>query len=390
MSQRLEFVKLAQVEGTNVALLCRRFGISRKTGYKWIGRYQACEEAGLDDQCRRPKTSPRRTSAALESQVVELRRKHRTWGGRKLKARLKHMGMSEVPSASTITEILRRHELLDLKRCQENQTPVRFEYPHPNDVWQMDFKGHFALASGARCHPLTALDDHSRYAIVLQACRDQLTATVRLCLVEAFRRFGLPRRMLMDNGGPWGSAGDPDCWTTLEIWLMRLGIGVMHGRVRHPQTQGKEERFHGTLNAELLRWQQFHDFDHVQVHLDQWKKVYNHERPHEGIGMQPPVTRYRPSAVSYPETLPEVEYAAGDLVRRVKRDRCIALGSHDYRIGRAFAGERIALRPTLKDGVWDVYYCQQRIGQLDQGDPASRTLRASRPLAALASEPPGA
>src|SRR5688500_10316493 len=131
MSQRLDFVELAQVERTNVALLCRRFGISRKTGYKWLRRYQVSGQAGLADHSRRPKATPKRTPAAVESQVVELRQKHRTWGGRKLKARLCHLGMTCVPSASTITEILRRHELLDAKRCQENQTPMRFEYPNP-------------------------------------------------------------------------------------------------------------------------------------------------------------------------------------------------------------------------------------------------------------------
>jgi transposase InsO family protein len=390
MSLRFDFVELAQAEGANVALVCRRFGISRKTGYKWLTRYKAAGREALGNQSRRPKSSPKRTSQALEAQIVELRRRHRAWGGRKLRTRLENLGVRDLPAASTITEILRRHDLLDAKKCQDNQTKVRFEHPRPNDLWQMDFKGHFGLASGARCHPLTALDDHSRYALILQACADQLGATVRLHLIEAFRRYGLPRRMLMDNGGPWGSAGEEDYWTKFEVWLMRLGIQVMHGRAMHPQTQGKEERFHGTLVAEVLRWQVFHDFDHVQKHLNDWKRIYNHERPHEGIGMKVPVSRYTPSAMNYPESLPQVEYPAGDVVKRVRHNRCIKIGSVDYRIGRAFAGEHIALRPTREDGLLDVYYCQQRIGQIDQKDPAGRTLRAARPLAPLASDPPGA
>lgn len=390
MSLRLEFVELASGKGANMALLCRRFGIARKTGYKWLGRYRAGGQGALLDRSRRPHRSPEKTDESVVQQILALRKKHRAWGGRKLQVRLKRLGHRSIPAASTITELLRRHDLLDLQRSQQHQACERFEYCRPNDLWQMDFKGHFPLSSGGRCHPLTALDDHSRYALILRACGDERRPTVWRHLTDAFRHYGLPRRMLMDNGGPWGTAGNQDAWSRLEVWLMRLGIHVMHGRAMHPQTQGKEERFHQTLVAEVLRWQQFRDLEHVQEQFDPWREIYNHQRPHEALKMQVPGERYQPSAVSYPESLPAVQYPTDDKVRRVQGNRCIKLQGQEYRIGRAFVGQPVALRPTRVDGLWDVYFCQQRIGQIDQRDVGDRTLRACRPLAALASDTPGA
>src|SRR5262249_18423537 len=239
--------------------LCQRFGISRKTGYKWIRRFQEGGTKNLEDRSRRPRSSPRRSSQELEVKVVRLRRKHRAWGGRKIRRRLEDLGEKKVCSASTITAILRRHDLIEPIASVQRGKMERFEYPVPNDLWQMDFKGHFALRLGGRCHPLTVLDDHSRYALVLKSCGDERTATVRGHLTQAFERYGLPRRILCDNGAPWGTSGQGgwDHWTPLSLWLMRLGVGMIHGRPYHPQTQGKEERFHATLNAELLRWRSF-------------------------------------------------------------------------------------------------------------------------------------
>lgn len=391
MSQRLELVELGTAEGANIALLARRFGVSRKTANKWIARYKAGGESALADASRRPQRSPRLTDPAVAQQVVALRNRHRAWGGRKIAARLKALGVSKPPSASTITEILRRQNLLDLQKCQQNQAIRRFERPCPNDLWQMDFKGHVAMAVGGRCHPLTVLDDHSRYCMVLAACGNELGQTVQMHLIGAFRRYGLPARMLMDNGGPWSAKGQTqDLWSSFELWLMRLGIAISHGRAMHPQTQGKEERFHRTLIAELLKWESILDLAHAQKLFDPWRQVYNHERPHEGIGMMVPVARYRPSVRSYPETLPGVEYGPDDVVRKVKANRTLHFKGRTFRIGRAFVGQHVALREAREEGLWNVYYCQQRIGQLDLTSPDAHTLRACRPLAPLAGGTPEA
>jgi len=202
MSQRKEFVKLALTEGANRARLCERFGVSRKTGYKWLARYQ--REPGLADRCRRPRSSPGVTPPVLADAVVRLREAHPAWGGRKLRARLLALGHTPVPAASTITAILHRLDLIDPEASARHQAFQRFEAQAPNDLWQMDFKGHVATNQG-RCHPLTVLDDHSRYAVGLEACADERGTTVQKRLTLIFRRYGLPREILVDNGSPWGS-----------------------------------------------------------------------------------------------------------------------------------------------------------------------------------------
>jgi transposase InsO family protein len=391
MSMRLEFVGLATAEGANVKLLCERFRVSRKTGYKWIARYRSGGEAALSDRSRRPLTSPARVTDTVEARVVELREKHPAWGGRKLAARLRATGALgadvAVPSPSTMTAVLRRHEMLDPAESEARRAPIRFECPHPNDLWQMDFKGHVAMSAGGRCHPLTVLDDHSRYNLVLAACDNERDATVRGHLTETFRRYGMPRRMLMDNGSPWGSGGyaAESPWTRLTIWMVRLGVTVGHGRPNHPQTQGKEERFHRTLKAELLRWQSFADLTDAQAQLDPWRHTYNHERPHEAIGMGVPAQRYRPSPRPFPESLPPVVYGPDDLVRKVAHNGTIQYRRQRVMIGSALVGQPVALRPTRTDGLMDVFYCHQRLGRVDlNAEGIGSRLARCRPLDPLA------
>src|SRR5262245_55590991 len=178
MSLRRELVELAKQSEVGVRELCRRFGVSPKTAYKWINRHRLLGELGLKDRSRRPLRSPEKTSEAVETQVLQVRQSHPAWGGRKIQARLKALGVNDVPATSTITDILRRHGLIDPAQSAKHTAWTRFEHPQPNDLWQMDFKGHFALPSG-RCHPLTALDDHSRYALGLEACADERGQTVK-------------------------------------------------------------------------------------------------------------------------------------------------------------------------------------------------------------------
>jgi transposase InsO family protein len=389
MSERLEFVELAGVVGCNMALLCRRFGIARKTGYKWLSRYRASGEAGLAARSRRPVTAAGTTPEEMVERVVALRGKHPAWGARKLAARLRHLGVPEVPAICTVHRILQRHGLLDLRKSQQCQPVQRFEYPVPNDLWQMDFKGYVPMGAGGRCHPLTVLDDHSRYNLVLKACDNERGLTVRAHLSEAFRRYGLPHRMLMDNGSPWRCSGGDlsEHNNRLSMWLMRLGIGVIHGRPMHPQTQGKEERFHRTLVEEVLRWHRLEDLAHAQGLFDPWRQIYNHERPHEALAMQVPAQRYRPSPREFPASLPPIEYGREDQVRQVRRGGQITFKGRAYGVGKAFAGEPVALRPSRVEGVWEVYYCQQRLGQIDERErEGPLRVRPIRALAALAPE----
>lgn len=362
-SERYEFVRAARSGALSIREACRRFGVSPTTGYLWLGRWDGHDLEGLKDRSRAPHRSPKQTPAAMEARILGLRRKHPAWGGRKISRILRNDGFSDVPPPSTCSGVLQRHGLL-APPLREKHAWQSFEYPEPNGCWQMDFKGHIP-AGGGRCHPLTILDDHSRFNICLAACADERSETVQIQLIAAYRRYGLPEMMLMDNGAPWSSDAQHE-HTRLTAWMIRQGILVAHGAPRHPQTQGKEERFHRTLKAEVLtRRPVWHSLNELQQAFDDWRPVYNYRRPHEGIGMAVPGDRYQPSTRSYSEVLPPIEYAPGDLVRKVQNQGRISFHNRDYRVGKAFIGEPVALRATEEDGVWEVYYCAQRIARID-------------------------
>jgi transposase InsO family protein len=228
----------------------------------------------------------------------------------------------------------------------------------------MDFKGWFMVGQGVRCHPLTILDDHSRYVVCLEACTNERTETVRWHMTEKFRRYGMPERMTMDNGAPWGNDADHQ-YTPLTVWLIRLGIGVSHSRPYHPQTQGKDERFHRTLKAEVLQGRQFRDITQAQQCFDEWLPVYNHERPHQGLGMAVPASRYQISWRKFPESLPGIEYDAGDQIRKVQAKGDVQFRGNRVRLGKAFNGYPVAFRATTEEGIFNVYFCRHRITQID-------------------------
>ena len=367
MSERHEFVLLAAQEKANIRQLCQRFGVSSATAYKWLHRFEVDGLTGLEDVSRRPHHSPARTTQELEGAVIALRQKHPAWGCRKLRRRLLDLGHQTVPSASTITAILRRHQLLDPQESVKHQAFQRFERAAPNELWQMDFKGEFQLLRG-RCYPLTVLDDHSRFAIGLQACARNTKNITQNALIQVFRRYGLPASITCDNGSPWGCGGR-SYYTALGVWLMRLSIGISHSRPHHPQTQGKDERFHRSLEAEVLRYQRADTLKQWQQHFDLWRDVYNTERPHESLDMNVPASRYQPSPRPYPEQLPPIQYGPTDIVRKVRHFGHIKFHGRDYHVGSAFYGLQVALRHTTTDGLFDLFFCQHRIGRLNLADP---------------------
>ncbi len=372
MVLREEFTKLAQQEGANRRQLCLRFGISPATGYKWLERSRRGEP--LCDRSRRPHDSPRRCSAQVEAQIVALRTQHPAWGARKLARRLQVLG-HPVPAVSTVHAVLQRHDLITPAASQAAQAWQRFEHLAPNDLWQMDFKGHVPMQHG-RCHPLTILDDHSRYSLGLRACGNEQRETVIDQLVAVFRRYGLPARMTMDNGAPWGSENTH--YTGLDVWLMRQGIRISHSRPFHPQTQGKDERFHRTLKAEVLQGPAFADLAQAQHAFDRWRLIYNQQRPHQALGMGVPIERYRPSAREYLERPASPHYDSGDQVRVVHDQGRIGWRGENWRIGKAFIGEQVAIRASTEDGQYDVYWNTYRIARIDM---ATRTVSAGKSLA---------
>lgn len=362
VSQREEFCRLALLPGANVQELCRRWGVSSTAAYKWLGRYRLEGAAGLEDRSRRPLTSPGRTDEAMEALVLSIRRDHPTWGGRKIRRVLERDGPGFAPSASTITQILRRWGQLDGPRAGEARDWVRFEHPEPNDLWQMDFKGHFAMRHG-RCHPLTVLDDHSRYSLELGACADERDQTVRGRLTLTFRRYGMPWRMLADNGSPWGSTGGEI--TRLGVWLLDLGIALTHGRPYHPQTQGKDERFHRTLKADVLADRMFEDLAQVQRAFEDWRQVYNHVRPHEALALETPASRYRNSPRTMPDRIEPPQYEPGDIVRKVSKGVWISFRNQRWKCSKALIGRWVVLRPTEHDGLFDLCYRRHVFSQID-------------------------
>lgn len=371
MSQREEFVSMAANKAESVASLCRRFGISRDTGHKWLRRHRAEGPAGLGDRSRRPKTSPNRCTGDVERAVLVMRAQQPAWGGRKIRARLAALGHVVPPSASTITAILHRHGLITPEASMAATPWTRFEHAAPNDLWQMDFKGPARLRRGV-CHPLTILDDHSRYAVGLWSCADERLETVREKLTTVFRRYGMPSRMLTDNGPPWGCADERGAWTRLEVWLLKLGVIMSHGRPRHPQTQGKDERFHRTLGAELLRRADLRDHTHAQQEFDRWRGVYNLERPHEALDLKPPVTRYRPSERVFPETLPPCEPCPGDATLRVAESGRLRVRGKRWYLGDAWDKEVVGLRATARDDTMEVRFGPYLIGTFDPRLPGGR------------------
>ncbi len=377
---RKDFVSLASKAGANVSELARRFNVSAPTAYKWLRRHREMGDAGLEDRSRRPVGQPTRTSVELEAKVVTLRLEYPYWGARKLRRLLLNAGESEVPSSTTVHNVLRRHGLVEARRPQASSTG-RFERSAPNELWQMDFKGHFAAGPAARCHPFTMCDDHSRFNLALRACEDERLGTVRDCLLAAFRSYGIPNAILCDNGAPWGR-GDGIA-SALELWLLRVGVDVLHGRAYHPQTQGKEERFHRTLDDELLRrttcW---NGIEHCSKEFSDFRHRYNHVRPHHSLDGACPAERYVASARALPSPIPcSLSFLSpGDETRRVRSNACIMFRNRTYFLGRGFVGEHVSLK-RCSERRWEVFYCWKGIGVIDLAVPALKKHRIEPLLA---------
>lgn len=363
MSLREEFVRLAEQHQLSFQKLCERYTISRKTGYKWLKRYASQGASGLADLSRRPRKFPNQLSDPEEKPIVELRGEHRVWGARKIRRLLQDRGVKRVPATSTISRVFHRHGLMAAEGKAAVKSWQRFEHPVANSFWQMDFKGAVNTLAG-RAHPLTVLDDHSRFNLCLQALPNEQTAGVQNILTDTFRRYGLPDRMGVDNGSPWGSDAE-HVYTRLTVWLMRLGIRVSHSRPYHPQTLGKDERFHGTLNRELISRRQWQDRFDLQRAFDPWREQYNWIRPHEALGLAVPGSRYTASLRSFPEKLQPLEYPNALYVRKVQQGGAFSLLGRTLWVSKAFAGYPIAMIPTATDGVLEINFGHQKIALID-------------------------
>jgi transposase InsO family protein len=307
----------------------------------------------------------------LEQEIIELRKQNPEWGAKKLFSllRQKYHARIAIPAQSTINAILKRNGLILEAKSIAAQKWQRFEHEAPNELWQMDFKGYFYLLDNKQCHPLTILDDHSRFNLCLSACDNEQYETVRQLLTAVFRTYGLPKAILADNGPPWGTTGSftrqgTPSVSKLEKWLFQQNVRVIHGKPYHPQTQGKEERFHRTLKAELLQYERFENHLHAQKRFDWWRNKYNCYRPHEAIAFQTPISKYKVSPRSFIDHIRPPEYNSSDTIRRVYDCGCVTLKGAKIKVGKAFTGEHVAIKQLDAEKEYEVYYYNQLIRKI--------------------------
>lgn len=354
--QKVKFVVAASRREKSLTALCQEFGISRPTGLLWRKRYEEKGVAGIAERSRRPRQSPERTSRELEQRVVELRERYPDWGARKLRVLLARDQVEL--TRSTIHRILLRHDLLR-EHDRHPRAMQRFERGTPNELWQMDFKS--PKGWNTAVGPLSVLDDHSRYLLVLQAVGTNHAELVREQLETAFIHSGVPQAMLMDHGVPWWSSQAPSGATQLTVWLMKQGIRLHWSGFRHPQTQGKVERFHGALQRALqLRLVSCQE---SQTWLDAYRWEHNHVRPHEALNMKTPASVWHRSDRKYDPHPPRWEYPSGAKVLKVdSQGKLDAFGAR-WKIGKALRGEWVQLEQVQQRVL--VYYCQTLVRELD-------------------------
>ena len=355
MSQKQEFIRRALARNESFKSLCSEYGITRKTGYRLLNKYHQEGLEGLMPDSKRPLHSPHQTDSKIEDKIIVVRMKQPTWGARKIIRYLNNQGVIHLPCASTVTEILKRNNLISIEESLKRQKLIRFEKENANDLWQVDFKGKFQLLTKQACYPLTVLDDHSRCSLMIKACQNEQFSPVKKHLTYAFEKYGLPLQMNFDNGNPWGNSKLLP-YTALTVWLMQLGIRVTHSRPWHPQTNGKLERFHRTLKNDLILRQPMRSFSHAQKLFDEWRHHYNHERPHQAIDMDVPAKRYCVSHRPMPASLPNIEYHEGAILRKVRGNGYIVYQGKDYLVGEAFKSHFIELRLNEMERAINIYF----------------------------------
>jgi transposase InsO family protein len=366
---RLVFVHHVLTLHTPIAAACRQFSISRKTGYKWLSRYRRDSAQPLTDRSRRPRSSPRRTSANLEAEVLQVRQQF-GWGPRKIRAFLIQQKGLALPSVRTVANILTRHGCIATPAVPQLDLQC-FERPRPNQLWQCDFKGPLEIAR-QDIHPFTILDDHSRFLLAIRPCLDLTMATAFTVLWETFAEVGLPESILCDNA--FGTTFEvPKTISWFESQLIRLDIRPIHGRPYHPQTQGKVERVHGTFEAELYPRVRRDSLSHFAADADHWRRaVYNTLRPHEALGDMPPVSRYRPSPRRRPDRIPDVVYPAGAVLRKVSTSGDICWRRFRILAGRGLVGQWV--RVEEQDQEVAVYFGWKKIRSLDTAQLKPQTM----------------
>lgn len=367
---RKEFVKEAQ-GCANFSALCREFGITRKTGYKWLERYET--GSPLTDQSRKPLSVPGRTPEEIELLILAMRSENPGWGAKKIKDVLEREGHA-LPCIKTINNILNRYNCITKEESLKRKPYIRFEKERCNQMWQTDFKGQFCMADRNYCYPLNIIDDHSRFVIKIVPS----LSTANLVIPSfraAFEEFGLPDSILSDNGAQF--AGFKHGYTQFEKWLMNLDVLPIHGRIMHPQTQGKIERFHRSMNAELLKHTVMENIEDADRKLQEWRIKYNTVRPHEALGMRCPAEVYLPSSRPFSELPKRYDYGGAHHVIKVNSWGYVRFDRWQVYLSETMAGEYIEFRPSASGETFVACYRNFKIAEFstEDGSLLNRNIR---------------
>jgi putative transposase len=369
MDQRVRFIGDFTSGRYTMSELCELYGICRKTGHKWVGRYREHGVEGLLDRSRVPHRSPQRSEQRCEQALVEERRAHPGWGARKLLLRLRQRHPQWAwPAASTAGEILRRHGLIEPRR-RRGRSPTakpRVEATAPNRLWTADFKGEFRTGDGQLCYPLTVVDRFSRYLLGCRNRRSTAILQARPVFEELFAEYGLPTAILTDGGPPFASPCSPRRLSQLSVWWIKLGIEPVLIQPGKPQQNGCHERMHRTLKAATAR-PPATTWEAQQQAFDHFRREYNEERPHEGIGMKTPSQLYQPSERPLPGQLEEPSYPGHFEVRRVRATGYIKWCSQELFVSEVLIGELVGLEES-EDGLWSLYFGPLLLGRYDERD----------------------
>lgn len=370
MRERLQFVRALRKHQSTFRSVCTAFGVSRKTGYKWLHEFEVGGAAALQDRSRRPKTNGRAVPPQVADRLVQLRRDHPTWGPKKLVAWLEARERGwDVPAPSTVGELLKRRGLVVPREKRRRWTPRTDPLRHatePNVVWAMDFKGWFRLGDGSRCDPLTITDAFSRYLLCCSA-GNGVEHGVWTRLVRTFSEYGVPSAMRFDNGQPWAAPKGQLHITKLAVKLLKLDIALERIDPGRPCQNGRHERFHLTLQQETTR-PPAADMRVQQRRFDAFQREYNNERPHEALHQRTPRQFYVPSRRVFPRRMPEPEYSSWFEVLTPNTDGFVKLRGNSYFISNAVSGERVGFA-EIEEGCFAVYFCKQMLGRIHTAHP---------------------
>lgn len=365
MDERLRFVARL-LEGEKMAVVCREFGISRKTGYKIFNRYKEVGIRGLEDQARSPYRHPNKTPFQVEKAILKIKRDHKTWGAPKIRDKLiKQFPQISPPAPSTIHAILDRYGLVKRRKRRRHkaQGTELSVARSPNELWCADYKGEFQLGDRRYCYPLTITDQHSRYLLACESLDSTKEAGAFPVFERVFKEFGLPAAIRTDNGSPFSSPHALFGLSRLSVWWLRLGIAIERIKPGHPQQNGRHERMHLTLKKEATKPPSY-NFLQQQARFDDFMEEYNHDRPHQALGGLYPGEVYTPSAREYfhPE---ELEYPFHDRTIQVTQCGRICIGARKISLSRVFAGQYIGIR-EIADEIWLVSFMDYDLGFFDQ------------------------